>query len=237
MRFCLFVCFGLFVCAYWKYCHFISYSEVNFIHFTMYLHNTPGLKINPPHTSEPVWSSGKALGWEVEGPRFDSASALPSLQKGCHLWTPSRDFVPHTLRLSFLFKKVVICGHRLVTLSLTINETLKWLSSLPILMQESFWWRQCSDRYIISLSPHLHTPFPSFSPSLMVSVDVKHHDNLLITYHTTQRAFCRQFVGLPDHVKCSTHLRLNTVKPYFDAQWMLTLVMAAILSYENLVST
>ena len=28
----------------------------------------------------------------------------------------------------------------LVTLSLTINETLKRLSSLPILMQESFWW-------------------------------------------------------------------------------------------------
>ena len=38
------------------------------------------------------------------------------------------------LRLSFLFKKVVVCGHCLVTLSLTINETLKWLSSLPILM-------------------------------------------------------------------------------------------------------
>ena len=36
--------------------------------------------------------------------------------------------------------KVVICGHGLVTLSLTINETLKWLSSLPTLMQESFWW-------------------------------------------------------------------------------------------------
>ena len=32
------------------------------------------------------------------------------------------------------------CGHCLVTLSLTINETLKWLSSLPILMQKSFWW-------------------------------------------------------------------------------------------------
>ena len=45
-------------------------------------------------------------------------------------------------------------------------------------MQESFWWWQCSDRYIISLFPHLHTPFPTFSPSLtnlMVSVDVKHH--------------------------------------------------------------
>ena len=31
--------------------------------------------------------------------------------------------------------KVVVCEHGLVTLSLTINETLKWLSSLPILMQ------------------------------------------------------------------------------------------------------
>ena len=36
--------------------------------------------------------------------------------------------------------------------------------------------------YLISLSPHLHTPFYSFSPSLislMVSVDVKHHVYLL----------------------------------------------------------
>ena len=44
------------------------------------------------------------------------------------------------LRLSFLLQRFVVCGHCLVTLSLTINETLKWLSSLPILMQESFWW-------------------------------------------------------------------------------------------------
>ena len=37
--------------------------------------------------------------------------------------------------------KVVVCGHCLVTLSgLTINETLKWLLSQLILMQESFWW-------------------------------------------------------------------------------------------------
>ena len=37
--------------------------------------------------------------------------------------------------------KVVVSGHCLVTLSLTISETLKWLSSLvPILMQESLWW-------------------------------------------------------------------------------------------------
>ena len=44
------------------------------------------------------------------------------------------------LRLSFLFKKVVVSGHCRLTLSLTVNEPLKWLASLPILMQESFRW-------------------------------------------------------------------------------------------------
>ena len=49
----------------------------------------------------------------------------------------------NTVRINYgspFSSKVVVCGHRLVTLSLTINETLKWLSSLPTLMQESFWW-------------------------------------------------------------------------------------------------
>ena len=31
---------------------------------------------------------------------------------------------------------VVVCGHCLVTLSATVNETIKWSSSLPILMQD-----------------------------------------------------------------------------------------------------
>ena len=35
---------------------------------------------------------------------------------------------------------VVVCGRCLVTSSLTVNEALKWLSSLPFLVQESFWW-------------------------------------------------------------------------------------------------
>ena len=34
--------------------------------------------------SEPVWPSGKALGWQAEGSRFDSASAVISLSK---LWS------------------------------------------------------------------------------------------------------------------------------------------------------
>ena len=87
------------------------------------------------------------------------------------------------IHFSFPFSsKMVVCGHHLMTLSLTINETLKWLSSLPISMQESFWRWHCSDRYVISLFPHLHTLFPPFPPSLislMLSVDIKHHVYLL----------------------------------------------------------
>ena len=36
--------------------------------------------------------------------------------------------------------KAVVCGHGLETLSATFNDAFKGLSSLPILMQESFWW-------------------------------------------------------------------------------------------------
>ena len=50
-----------------------------------------------------------------------------------------KDLGSNPLQLSFS-SKVVVCGHCLVTLCLTISEILKWLSSLPILMQESFWW-------------------------------------------------------------------------------------------------
>ena len=46
---------------------------------------------------EQVWSSGKALACLAEGPRFDTASALLSLQKGCGLWTLSCGFVHHFL--------------------------------------------------------------------------------------------------------------------------------------------
>ena len=76
------------------------------------------------------------------------------------------------LRLSFLFNTTTTTNCALWTLScnlpLTINETLKSLSSLPILMQESFWWWQSNDRYIISLFPHLHTPFFPSLISLIV---------------------------------------------------------------------
>ena len=70
---------------------------------------------------------------------------------------------------------ILVCGHCLVTLSITINETSKWLSQPPILMQGSFWWWQCSDRCMLPPPP----PPPPSLISLMVSVDVKHHLYLL----------------------------------------------------------
>ena len=76
----------------------------------------------------------------------------------------------------------MVCGHCLVTLSLTINETLKWLSLLPILRQKSFWWWQCSNRYIICL----FAPLSLTLISLMVSVDVKHHVYLKVSPRGSQ---------------------------------------------------
>ena len=71
-----------------------------------------------------------------------------------------------------------------MTLSLTINETLKWLSSLPILISAG---HSGGDSVAIGIySPSSPSsppsPLPPLSPSLislMVSVDVKHHVYLL----------------------------------------------------------
>ena len=57
----------------------------------------------------------------------------------------------------------VVNGHFLMTLPCTINETLKWLTRLAVLMLKSLWWWQCSVT--------LRLPLPSYllgfwSPSL-----------------------------------------------------------------------
>ena len=102
------------------------------------------------------------------------------------------------LQLSLLFKRLWFVDTVLWLCPSLPTKTLKWLSSLPILMQESFWWWQCSDRYIISLSPHLHAPFPLSSPSLisiMVYVDVKHCVYLQIAYSKEQGKCIHQKAG------------------------------------------
>ena len=48
-------------------------------------------------------------------------------------------------------------------------------------LKELFCWWQCSDRFIISLSPHLHTPLSLFSPSLISLVVSVHHVYWLTT--------------------------------------------------------
>ena len=66
-----------------------------------------------------------------------------------------------------------------MTLSLTINETLKWLSSPHILCRSHSGGDSVAISIIVFLFPHLHNPFTPSLISLTVSVDVKHHVYLL----------------------------------------------------------
>ena len=73
---------------------------------------------HPPSTSSPHPRFGLAVRREA-GKQRDLVLNLLRLcfhLKSCGLWTLSCDFVPHNY------------------------ETLKWLSSLPALIQQSFWW-------------------------------------------------------------------------------------------------
>ena len=158
------------------------------------------------NSREPVWPSGKA------GKQKDLGSnplRLSFLFKSNGLWTQSCDFVPHNY------------------------ETLTWLSSLPILMQKSFRWWRCSDRYMVFLSSHLRTPSPPFTPlppsliSLMVSVDVKHHVYLLIQQLLFSRDFCVRWKMIVFFFVFFNNLSLcfNTPRWFqFDFRWNLTFV-------------
>ena len=76
-------------------------------------------------------------------------------------------------------------------------------------MQESFWWWQCSDWYIISLFPHLHTPFSPSLISLVVSVDVIH---TMFTYLLTY--LLEVFQG---HIKTNSHI--NYIYAVIEQRW------------------
>ena len=115
------------------------------------------------------------------------------------------------------------------------TETLKWLSSLPILMQESFWWWQCSDRYIVSLSPHLHAPFPPFSRSLislMVSVDVKHHVYLEEMFFEKRRVFNEDLKELTE-VECHQLVSYHANSPWYNRHGCLGITKITCLSIET----
>ena len=106
---------------------------------------------------KPVWPSGKALGWQAEGPQFESTSAHLSLQK---LW--SADAV--LWRCPSQIMKQSNISHR-----------------CPCQCRSHSGDDSVEIGIYSSLFPHLHTPFHPFSPSLislMVSVDIKHHVSL-----------------------------------------------------------
>ena len=67
-------------------------------------------KVSNRVVREPVWPSGKALGWQAEGLRFDP------------------------LRLSFLFSSKIVGFGQSCDFAHTIHETSNWLTQLPTLM-------------------------------------------------------------------------------------------------------
>ena len=98
------------------------------------------------------------------------------------------------------------------------TEIFKWLSSLPILMQESFWWWQCSDRYI-SLSPHIHyiPPFVWWLERV-----VRRHVDHIQRRHTDQPKEAER--QLPPPVPEVTHLMIY-MEP-LSAIWMIKLIQS-----------
>ena len=106
--------------------------------------------------------------------------------------------------------KLVVCGRCLVTLSLTINETLTWLSLMPVFKQKSFWWWQCSDRCIIPPSPCPLPPIFLSLISLMVFVDVKNHVYLLTSTNTYKRTYIYAHTRTHTHTLTVTHIHTFT---------------------------
>ena len=116
---------------------------------------------------EPVWPSGgaAALDW---------------------LWSRGTSV---RIRFGFPFSsKVVVCGHWLVTLSLTINETLKLLWSLPILMQAGSHWLWWVSVAIVIWSPST-PPYPLFPAP---NKDVKHWPCLLYLPYSSKKSVAVQ---------------------------------------------
>ena len=120
-----------------------------------------------PPKSPPFWRLWKSLPFPPSLLMVDSTIQTGIIIMGTRMRVVGPPVPPASTAATMVLvaaspfsSEVVVCGHCLVTLSLTINETLKWLSSLPISMQESFWWWQCSDRYIISLFPPPSYPLP-----------------------------------------------------------------------------
>ena len=104
-------------------------------------------------------------------------------------WTGALWFDSATLRLCFLLKRLWFADTRLVTLPRTINKTLKWLSSLPILMQNQSGVR-CRQAHVHSLSLSLslslsQTPPPptSRTSTMKLKLQKLEHHGVLFQLH------------------------------------------------------
>ena len=119
-------------------------------------------------------------------------------------------------------KKVVEEGDYVLKLLYTVTKTLEWLSSLPVLMQESFWWWQCSDRYIIYvISPS--SPIISVSPASHLSVQ---RCWLLLIYRAI---LCSEVDTLHSHVIPHEWIAFNSL--FLNSHWSGVLTLLLIVCF------
>ena len=78
------------------------------------------------------WGLVDRLTWGPMGPSGQATKRTTSVR------FPASTLRPLPTSCGFVDTVLWLCGHRLVALPLTINDTLKWLSSLPFLKLEPF---------------------------------------------------------------------------------------------------
>ena len=129
--------------------------------FSTYELPVPWIFVSIKGSSLCSWLNNSLLRWKpVYRCLFCFCSTVPTVWHACRHTSNSHWHAYKAYRLQKIYTRLQKgCGlwTLIVALSVTITETL---AHLPILMQESFWWWQCNDGYIISLFPHLQTPFP-----------------------------------------------------------------------------
>ena len=126
-----------------------------------------------------------------------------------------------------------------MTLSITSYWNIKMALIAAHLNAEVLWWWQCSDRYIISLSPTSISPSP-FSPSLISRTVFVERESTMFTYllqgRTERCAFARKQHNIAWYnvVGTAVFRLLNCVSTFVSFyQWNFPTALLCLFSFAS----